>query len=216
VGLAGGVLNFEDREVQVGGEPRRVLVARPAAPVRIDAHRLERMRTGDFVSRIDMEILHAVGTRGSGVAIVLFDAATSTPDDGWGFDPQLDDEQRLDLGLYLLRSQVSLYRELVRLGASGMVGVGFGSRELAAFQRGTVRIVTDLANELESATPARAAQIEVDLWLIEHAATWTGLPLDTYVDTKLPEEIARRDRKHEEIVQLLAACGDPDRSDAQA
>jgi hypothetical protein len=210
VGLEGGVLGFEDREVLVGGQPRGILVARPTVGVRLDAHRLERMRTGDFVSRVDMEILHAVGTRGDSVAIVVFDAAGPDAEGGWGFDPQLADEQRMDLGLYLLRSQVALYRELVRLGGSGLVGVGFGSRELAAFQRGTARIVTELCEQLESAKPERAAHIEVDLWLIEHAATWTGLSLDAYVDTKLADELIRRDQKHEEIEQLLAACVDPD------
>jgi hypothetical protein len=204
VGLEGGVLGFEDREVVVEGQPRRMLVARPTSGVRIDAHRLERMRTGDFVSRLDMEIMHAVGSRPDGLAIVVFDAGNPGPDGGWGFDAQLEDEQRMDLGLYLLRSQVDLYRELVRLGATGLVGVGFGSFELAAFQRGTVRIVSELSDELESATPERAAQIEVDLWLIEHAATWTGLAFDTYVETKLAEEILRRDRKREEIEALLA------------
>jgi hypothetical protein len=166
------------------------------------------MRTGDFVSRLDMEILAAVGGRGGGIAMVVFDAASSTVDGGWGFDPLLDDEQRMDLGLYLLRSQVSLYRELVRLGGTGLVGVGFGSRELAAFQRGTARIVTELVEELEDdAPPDRAAHIEVDLWLIEHAATWTGLSLDTWLDTKLVDEFMRRDAKRDEIERLLAACG---------
>jgi hypothetical protein len=206
VGLDDGVLSFEDREVQVDGEPRAVLVARPSAPVRIDAQRLERMRTGDFVSRVDMEILNAVGKRDGGVAIVVFDAVGAAPDAGWGFDPQLDDEQRMDLGLYLLRSQVSLYRELVRLGATGLVGVGFGSRELAAFQRGTARIVTELSEELEDAAPERAAHIEVDLWLIEHAATWTGLPLDSWLQSKLSDELRRRDGKQSEIRDLLAVC----------
>ena len=205
MGLEGGVLGFEDREIVVDGKSRRVLVARPTAGVRLDAHRLERMRTGDFVSRLDMEILHAVGSRNEGLAIVVFDAANPSTEGGWGFDPQLDDEQRMDLGLYLLRSQVSLYRELIRLGATGLVGVGFGSRELAAFQRGTVRIVTDLSEQLESAEGNQAAEIEVDLWLIEHAATWTGLPFDTYFDTKLADEISRRDAKREEIQTLLDA-----------
>jgi hypothetical protein len=205
VGLEGGVLGFEDREIVVEAKSRRVLVARPTAGVRLDAHRLERMRTGDFVSRLDMEILHAVGSRDEGLAIVVFDSANASAEGGWGFDPQLDDEQRMDLGLYLLRSQVSLYRELIRLGATGLVGVGFGSRELAAFQRGTVRIVTVLSEQLESAEGNQAAEIEVDLWLIEHAATWTGLAFDTYFDTKLADEISRRDAKQEEIQKLLAA-----------
>lgn len=205
MGLEGGVLGFEDREIVVEGKSRRVLVARPTAGVRLDAHRLERMRTGDFVSRLDMEILHAVGSRNEGLAIVVFDSANANTEGGWGFDAQLDDEQRMDLGLYLLRSQVSLYRELIRLGATGLVGVGFGSRELAAFQRGTVRIVTDLSEQLESAEGQQAAEIEVDLWLIEHAATWTGLAFDTYFDTKLADEISRRDAKQDEIQNLLAA-----------
>ncbi len=211
MGLEGGVLSFEDRKVEVGGEPRGILLARPSVGVRLDAQRLERMRTGDFVSRLDMDILAAVGSRDGGIAVVVFDAASNTPEGGWSFDPQLDDEQRMDLGLYLLRSQVSLYRELVRLGGTGLVGVGFGSRELAAFQRGTARIVTELSDELEGAAPDRAAQIEVDLWLIEHAATWTGLSLDTWLETKLVDELVRRDAKRDDIERLLAAC-DPNAS----
>jgi hypothetical protein len=202
------VLSFAQRELDVGGERRKVLVARPAYGVRLDAQRLERMRKGDFVSRVDMEILQAVGAELGAIALVVFDAASHDEQLGWAFDPGLEDEQRMELGHLLLGSQLALYRELVRMKSSGLVGIGFGSFELAAFQRGTVRVVTELSNELESAEPARAAQIEIDLWLIEHAATWTGLPLDQYFETKIVDEIASRDAKRPEIEQLLAAAAD--------
>jgi hypothetical protein len=200
------MLNFEEREVDVGGHARQVLIARPAVEVRLDAERLERMRKGDFASLVDLEILQAVAGRDSKVSIVVFDARDAESKPSWRFDVELDDAQRMEFGLHLLKSQISLYRELVRLGVSGLVGVGFGSFELAAFQRGTVRVVTELSEELESADPPRAAQIDIDLWLIEHAATWTGLPLAEYMKGKLAEEIAERDRKRPEIDRLLEAA----------
>lgn len=200
------MLSFEEREVEVDGRTRLVLLARPEVEIRLDAERLERMRKGDFASLVDLEILRTVAARGNEVSIVVFDARDAESKSNWKFDPELDDEQRMDFGFHLLRSQISLYRELVRLGASGLVGVGFGSFELAAFQRGTVRVVTALSEELESAEPARAAQIDVDLWLIEHAATWTGLPLAEYIKGKLAEEIVERERKRPEIDRLLEAA----------
>lgn len=205
-GATDKVLSFEEHEVQVRGEPRLVLVARPAVEIRLDAERLERMRRGDFVSRVDMEILQAVASRGGKVAVVVFDASSTDRGASWAFDERLDDEQRMEIGRFLLGSQVTLYRELIRMKASGLVGVGFGSFELAAFQRGTVRVVTELSEELESAEPRRAAQLEVDLWLIEHAAKWTGLALAQYVATALADELAERDGKREDIERLLAAA----------
>jgi hypothetical protein len=199
------VLTFEERRIDVGGTTRLVLVARPSVQMRLDAERLDRMREGDFASRVDLEILQEVAARGGDVAVVVFDAGGHEPEPAWAFDPDLDDEQRVELGRYLLTSQVQLYRELVRMKATGLVGVGFGSRELAAFQRGTVRIVTDLSEQRESAEPAEAAKFDVDLWLVEHAATWNGLPIDDYLATKLPGEVAERDAKREEIDALLRA-----------
>jgi len=199
-----GNLTFEDRDVEVDGKPRRFLLARPRGAVTLDADRLERMRSGDFVSMIDMEILQAVATRGGEVAVVVFDAADAAGNPLWTFDPKLDDELRIELGRWLLKSQVALYRELIRMKSSGLVGVGFGKLELAGFQRGTVRVATDLASELESAEPARAAQIEIDLWLLEHAARWSGLALADYVASGLASDIAERDGKREQIEKLLA------------
>ena len=198
------ILSFEELELDVEGTSKSVLVARPNVEIRLDAERLERMRKGDFVSRVDLEILQAVAERGSAPAVVLFDGRAPDGQRRWGFDPELDDEQRMEFGRHLLRSQLTLYRELIGMKAGGLIGVGFGSFELAAFQRGTVRIVTELSEEQESATPARAAQISVDLWLIEHAATWTGLSLADYVASKLGGEIAARERKRGEIEALLA------------
>lgn len=198
------LLDIQEREIEIDGEPRLVLVAHPAVEVRLDAERLERMRKGDFVSRVDLEILQAVAQRGGRVAVVIFDAAKGSENASWAFEPDLEDEQRMELGLRLLRSQLSLYRELIRMKAGGLIGVGFGSMELAAFQRGTVRIVSELTEELETAEPERAAQIEIDLWLIEHAAVWTGLPREGYFQDRLATEIAERDAKRSEIEALLA------------
>ncbi len=198
------LLAFEEREVDVEGQARRVLVARPVVDVRLDVERLERMRKGDFVSRVDLEILQAVGRCGGTVAVVVFDAACGTGRPSWAFETGLEDEQRMELGQNLVRSQLTLYRELIRMKAGGLIGVGFGSVELAALQRGAVRTASELSEELETAAPSRAARIQVDLWLIEHAALWTGLPLETYLNERLAAEIAARDRKRPEIEALLA------------
>ena len=200
------VLSFDERQVEVAGASCIVLVARPAVEVRLDLERLEGMRRGDFVSRVDVEILQAVAERRGPYSLVIFDARSVDGRPCWGFDAELEDEHRMELGRFLLRSQLSLYRQLVTMKVAGLVGVGFGSFELAAFQRGTVRIVTELSAELETASPERAAQIEIDLWLIEHAATWTGLPFEDYVDKKLAEEITTRQSKRPEIKALLAAA----------
>lgn len=200
------VLSFEERKLDVAGSRRVVLVARPAVEIRLDLERLEGMRKGNFVSRVDLEILQAVADRPSALALVIFDARGTDGQPLWGFDPELEDEHRMELGRSLLRSQLTLYRQLVSKNVAGLVGVGFGSFALAAFQRGTVRIVTELSAELETATPEQAAEIAIDLWLIEHAATWTGLPLDEYLATKLADELLGRERKRPEIEKLLAAA----------
>jgi hypothetical protein len=200
------VLSFEERQVEVDGTTRAILVGRPAVEIRLDYERLEGMRKGNFVSRVDLEILQAVADRPDHFSVVVFDARSVDGQPCWGFDPELEDEQRMELGRFLLRSQLSLYRQLVTMKIHGLIGVGFGSFELAAFQRGTVRIVTELTAELETASPGRAASIEIDLWLIEHAATWTGLPLADYLEHKLAEELGARQRKRPDIEALLAAA----------
>jgi hypothetical protein len=198
------VLSFNYRARVIEGETRAVLVARPMVEIRLDSERLAGMRRGDFVSRVDLEILQALTERDQEVALVVFDAQSPEGDGRWGFDPELDDEERMELGHHLLRSQLTLYRRLLEMNVGGLVGVGFGTIALAVFQRSAVRIVTELSRELESASPQRAAQIEIDLWLVEHAATWTGLTLEEYFATKLNDEIVSRERKRPEIETLLA------------
>jgi hypothetical protein len=201
------VLSFEHRELVVEGKPRRILIARPVMEIRLDSERLAGMRRSNFVSRVDLEILQAVADRqDQGLCLVVFDARAAQGENRWGFDPELDDEQRMELGRHLLQSQLTLYRRLITMNVGGLVGVGFGTIALAVFQRAAVRVVTELSAELEGASPEKAAQIEIDLWLIEHAATWTGLALDDYFATKLADEVVTRERKRPEIEKLLASA----------
>jgi hypothetical protein len=201
------VLSFEHREVVVEGKPRPILIARPVMEIRLDSERLAGMRRTNFVSRVDLEILQAVADRqDQGLCLVVFDARAAQGENRWGFDPELDDEQRMELGRHLLQSQLTLYRRLITMNVGGLVGVGFGTIALAVFQRAAVRVVTELSAELEGASPEKAAQIEIDLWLIEHAATWTGLALDDYFATKLADEVVTRERKRPEIEKLLASA----------
>ena len=72
--------------------------------------------------------LQAVASRGGEVAIVVFDAVDEGGNPLWSFDPRLEDELRIELGRMLLKSQVALYRELIRMKATGLVGVGPSSR----------------------------------------------------------------------------------------
>jgi hypothetical protein len=199
------VLSFERRDVVVEGESRAILIARPRVEIRLDQERLTGMRNSNFVSRIDLEILQTVAERERDEAsVVVFDARSPEGDQRWGFDPELDDEQRMELGHLLLKSQLTLYRRLATMKVGGLVGVGFGSIALAVFQRAAVRLVSELSDELETASPERAAQIEIDLWLVEHAATWTGLALESYLETKLAAELVTRERKRPEIEALLS------------
>lgn len=161
------------------------------------------MRGGDFSSKLDRDIVAALTDRATEYAVVIFHAQDSNGTPVWGFDAELDDEQRMEFGQRLLSSQIALYRQLVEQGVGGLIGVGFGSFELAAFQRGTIRVVTGLAEELESAEGPRAIELEIQLWLIEHAAKWTGLSLDEYAEKRLPAEIESCDEMRAEIQDLL-------------
>jgi hypothetical protein len=205
VSASTAIIDTERRSVLVDGKERTVLIARPSAPMRLDVARLERMQTGDFGSKLDQAIIAAVDEAPGTVDLVLFDARGADGEPVWGFDRDLDDVQRMEFGHQLLRSQILMYRELLRRGCSGLLGVGFGSFELAAFQRGTVRVVTDLAGERDEVTGARGAELELDLWLIEHAAAWTGLTVDEHLASKTAQEIATRDAKRAEYDALVAA-----------
>lgn len=198
------ILTFEELQIEVGGATRHVLVARPAAELRLGSKRLERMRGGDFSSKLDRDIVGALTERSKEYAVVIFHAQDSEGAPVWGFDADLDDEQRMEFGQRLLSSQIALYRQLVEQNVGGLIGVGFGSFELAAFQRGTIRVVTKLAEELESAEGPRATELEIELWLIEHAAKWTGLSLAEYSEKRLPAEIGACDEMRAEIQALLA------------
>jgi hypothetical protein len=203
VAESSALLQFEPRSVEVEGAPRTVLVARLKEPMLLDPERLEELRSHDSPNRIDGAIVEYFEDHDK-ADLVVFDARGPDGTKLWGFGPELSDEQRMEVGFELLHSQLPMYRALAERGVGGLVGVGFGSFELAALQRGTIRLITDLAAELEDAVSARAIELEVDLWLMEHAASWTGLTIDEYLATKAAAEIESREAKRPDIEKQLS------------
>jgi hypothetical protein len=194
------LLAFSEREFPTRNGPRIALVAAPRRRIRLGRPRLDALRAGDYESPINDKLLVALDHVERPVHVIVFRAGGVTGQ-AWAFEDSLTDEECVELGYFLIRSQLQLYVEAARRGVLTVIGVEFGPRELAAYERGTDRLADQLEREIAEGADSSIGRF--NLWLIDHIGLWTPLPLEQFLAERAPEAAATAERHQRQIRRLL-------------
>jgi hypothetical protein len=158
----------------------------------LDAGRLGGLQSGQAGS-IDHAILNAVRDRSGTVQLVVFrgrnDAGTAT----WGFDPGLDPGLDVDLGYWLVRTQLPTYRALTKLGINLLTHIELGPREVVAFKEGTRRLLEEVVAVREAGEAAPDA--DRDVWILSNLTTFFEDALEPMMNEILPNRLARAEAR---------------------
>ncbi len=192
-------------ETRIAG--RTVLTFTPQEHIVVGRQRLEMLRAEPEGSAIDSSIFNAVkAARRPPVALILRGGS----DDGngsWRFDQKLTDTECAELGYLLLRSQLALYRELVKMGILMFAKVDWGPDEVAGLDEGRHRVLADLAADVaKTATDDAKARLALDEWIIRHFTYWLLTSFDEsqhIFERTLPRVGSLRVR----VDRLLVAAG---------
>ena len=194
------LLDFSEVEFETRNGMRNALIAAPKLRLRLGRERLLRLREGQFGSEINKKLLDAVDHADHPIHLIIFKAGGAGTGN-WGFAEDLSDEDAVELGYFLIRSQLRLYLEAARRGVFTVVGVEFGDRELAAYDRGTDKLAAELEREISDGADSTVGRF--NLWLIDHIGLWSSLLLEDFLDQRAPEATATAERHQRQIQRLL-------------
>ena len=116
------------------------------------------------MSEVDAEILEQARQRTPRATVGIFRGRNGGAG-SWGFDPDVDEADAVRLAEFLLRGQMFVYREMLRLGVCLFVHAEWGSLESAAYRSAATGIVAGL-----SASPQKLALMEKRMERIQRMA----------------------------------------------
>lgn len=190
-------------EVATKNGTRRVLVVKPVGTITLDRARLEAMQRGEWWSPTDHTILHTVRSWPRTIHAMIFCARGEGPGDIWRFAEDLDDDGAAQLAARLLRTHVLMVKELAPQGLHSMFGVDFGAREQTAHERGLEIVAEQIAREMDRAEPGLRPLLRLDQFIIERNATWSAMPLDEFVATKLESLLVSGERQYKQLQRMV-------------
>jgi hypothetical protein len=194
------LLDFSEVEYETRNGMRNALIAAPRTKLRLGPQRLERLRGGDYESSVNRKLLDAVDHADQPIHIIIFKAG-GAGDGSWGFADELSDTEAIEMGYHLIKSQLRLYLEAADRGVFTVVGVEFGKRELAGYERGTDRLAEELERDISEGADSSVGRF--NLWLIDHIGLWSSLALDEFLLERAGEATASAERHRRQIERLL-------------
>lgn len=210
----GSVVSLRELTVETRRGPRKVLVARPTRRSSLDRKRLEALRAGDFSSRLNDAIFDELARRTGGEKVpydaILFEAGAGQGK-RWGFAEDISEEEIVEFGELMIRSQLRMFEQVAERGVAVLAGVEFGERELIAYDRGARR----LASRLEQTVAEHAergvdphdnedvARARLHLWLLDHFAIWSDASADEFIEQRLPETLVSSERIRRKLSRML-------------
>lgn len=208
------LVSLRELTVETRRGTRRVLVARPTHRSTLDRKRLDALRSGDFSSRLNDAIFHELAKR-SANADVQYDAILFEAGGGqgkrWGFAPDISEDEIVEFGELMIRSQLRMFEQVAEQGVAVLAGVEFGEREVLAYDRGSRRLAERLEQTVaehaeRGADPDKeeeVARARLQLWLLDHFAIWSDASADDFIEHRLPETLVSSERIRRKLNRML-------------
>lgn len=195
-------VTFSDLRVLTRKGSRNVLVVEPSRDIVLDRDRLSALKAGDPYAGIDDEIIDAVDSRGDVHGLLL--RARRADDSGrWRIAEELGDDEAAELAALMLRVHVVIFRRLARRGLFAFLSTDFSPRAVAAYERGSRKLIAELERRLVDATGVEASLIKLELWILERQAAWSARSFESFVEDRLPTVLLSAERQRKQLMRLL-------------
>jgi hypothetical protein len=200
-------MRFTERLVETPEGHSLVLEITPDRNVRVGRERLAELRRATTQGEIDREIIREVERYQGRVAALMLRCRDEAGQVSWGFDDELDDDECLELGYLLIRSQVPTYRRFVESGVQGHFVVELGPRETRALNTGKMQRVAELGERLQRLPhdDPQGMVLMFQAWLLQNFMYRLHLTAAETLETFLPRSLPILEGGRGLVQRMLAA-----------
>jgi hypothetical protein len=205
-------MKFAEQTIETPEGSSLLLVATPDENVSVGRERLAELRASTTQGEIDKQIIWEIEQRKGRVRALMLRCRN---DDGavtWGFDESLREDEALELGYLLIKSQVPTYRSFVENGVQGHFVVELGDREARALNIGKMQLVAELSDQLERLPKddPRASVLLFHTWLLQNFMYRLHLDASETIDIFLPRSLPILEGGRKAVELMLAGLPDED------
>ncbi|MEM7158707.1 MAG: hypothetical protein AAF799_38050 [Myxococcota bacterium] len=209
-------MKIEPRVVDTSTGKRAVLVVTPVEHIVVGRDRLQALRERVAASQVDEELLAVARANPDLHGFVML----GTSPDGrgtWRFDDALDDAQRRELAILMIRAHMPFKRLMFLAGCHDSLYVDWREADVQTMTRAASRLRAELHAEAAD-TPVdtiEGKRVRLDRWIVERLTFYQGVSLESVLHQVLPKRIERRDQRRPLVEELLghypkeelAGCG---------
>lgn len=199
-------VKIEPRVVSTSTGKRAILVVTPVEHILVGKQRLEALRQRIEHSAVDDDLLAAARRNPEIHGFVML----GTSPDGrgtWRFDDELDDKQRLELAVLMIRAHMPFKRLMFLSGCHDSLYVDWREADVQTMTRAAARLRSELHAEAAD-TPidtVEGKRVRLDRWIVERLTFYQGVSLDEVLRQVLPKRIERRDQRRPLVDELLGS-----------
>lgn len=183
------------------------LVVTPTEHVRIDASQLRRLQAGPSLGAIETAVLEQGMRLADTVRVCIYRGRDDEGRGSWGFHEATTTLERNELARLMLRDQLVVYRELLRLGIGLFIHTEFGTLECSAYRSAAAHHLEANAMVLvdPQATAEQRARAEADQWILRNVTFFFGNPMRAILERVLPDKLAMLDRRMHRVREKVLA-----------
>jgi hypothetical protein len=192
------VFSFSERSLTSGEREHVVMVVTPKRPMVLGRARLAALRKPVSLSEVDRQLIRECARRSSRAHVVILRGVDVLGAPGWSFDPELGEDEGLELGYLLTGALLPVHRRILAAGMATLIHSDWGEREYAAMRHGVTRFAEELSAQA-SPTPTERA----DQWILRNMLFHFALPLDRIVEAVLPGHLSLLQSRAARMKDLL-------------
>jgi hypothetical protein len=183
------------------------LVVNPTEHLRVDGGRLPRLRAGSGLGPIESAVLEEARRLSDIARVCIYRGRDDEGRGSWGFCESTTAAERNELARLMLRDQLMVYRELLRLGIGLFIHTEFGNLEVSAYRSAAAHHIEANALVLAdaSASPEERARADADQWILRNVTFFFGNPMRSILERVLPDKIALLDRRMQRVREKAVA-----------
>lgn len=190
--------DFSERSFETNRGRRAALVLTPNVHVTIGPERITGLRAQIGMSEVDRMVIGEARARSERVDLTIFRGRDDDGNGSWGFVEGISEDDASQLAMAMLRSNLPLYRGLMRAGLCLHLHVDWGPVELVAFREAA----EELSSELEVRSEGEDADA-VDVWILRNLTFFFALSLEKVLTSILPEKLALMEKRMERIQRMV-------------
>lgn len=206
-------LSFTEREFETPNGTRAALVIAPTAHVRVGLDRLARLRDEagqpPTLAPIDRGVLEEARRRAARVQITVFRGRNDDDTGSWDFADELNVLQATEMAYLMLRSQMLVYRGLVKAGLCLHLHVEWTTLAVDVYRQAIRRRIGELNPGPGLVRKASTDPIDLaDLWILKNLTFFFSIKFENLITTILPDKLSMLERRMARVRDMVLALPD--------